>query len=112
MKDQKILICNIFFSFVTISKQAGKHPAALKYFYIFNHRYKYLRFPCRTISYFAIQMYTNKFSQDRKFRMVINVNCCPGFSWDRDNFHKKLVGLTETDNQMGYSIPCDVMLSI
>jgi len=39
-------------------------------------------------------------------------NICPGFSWDRVNFHKKLVGLLKTANQMGYSIPCDVMLSI
>jgi len=32
---------------------------------------------------------------------------CPGFSWDRVNFHKKLTGLTQTANQMGHSIPCD-----
>jgi len=37
---------------------------------------------------------------------------CPGFSWDRVNFYKKLVELTPTANQMGYSVPCDVMLSI
>jgi len=37
---------------------------------------------------------------------------CPGFSWDRVNFHKKLAGLTQTANHMGYSIPRDVMLSI
>jgi len=37
---------------------------------------------------------------------------CPGFSWDRINFHNKLVGLTQTASQMGCSIPCDVMLSI
>jgi len=37
---------------------------------------------------------------------------CPGFSWDRVNFHNKLVELTQTANQMGHSIPCDVMLSI
>jgi len=37
---------------------------------------------------------------------------CPGFSWDGVNFHNKLVRLTQTANQMGYSIPCDVMLSI
>jgi len=36
----------------------------------------------------------------------------PGFSWDRVNFHNKLVGLTQTANQTEYSIPCDVMLSI
>jgi len=37
---------------------------------------------------------------------------CPGFSWDSVNFHQKLVGLTQTVNQMGHSIPCDSMLSI
>jgi len=37
---------------------------------------------------------------------------CPGFSWDRVNFHKQLAGLTQTVNQTGYSIPCDVRLSI
>ena len=37
---------------------------------------------------------------------------CPGFSWDGVNFHNKLVALTQTASQMGYSIPCDTMLSI
>jgi len=37
---------------------------------------------------------------------------CPVFSWDRVNFHNKLVGLTQAANQMGYSIPCDATLSI
>jgi len=37
---------------------------------------------------------------------------CPGFSWDRVSFQKKLAGLNQTANHMGYSIPCDVMLSI
>jgi len=37
---------------------------------------------------------------------------CPGFSWDRANFHNKLVGLTQTANPVGCSIPCDVTLSV
>jgi len=37
---------------------------------------------------------------------------CPGFSWDGVNFHKKMAGLTQTAHQMGYSIPCEVLLSI
>jgi len=37
---------------------------------------------------------------------------CPGFSWDRVNFHKKLGGMTQTANQMGGLIPCDIMLGI
>jgi len=37
---------------------------------------------------------------------------CPGFSWDRVNFLKKLVGLTQTVDHMGYSIPREVMLGI
>jgi len=36
----------------------------------------------------------------------------PVSSWDKVNFHKKLVGLTQTANQMGYSAPADAMLSI
>jgi len=36
----------------------------------------------------------------------------PGFSWDRVSFHKKLVGMTQTANQMRHSIPCDGTLSI
>jgi len=39
-------------------------------------------------------------------------SCVSWFSWDRVNLHKKLAGQTQTANQMGYSIPCDVMLSI
>jgi len=37
---------------------------------------------------------------------------CPGCSWDRVHFHNKLLGLTQTADQMGYSGPCDVMRSI
>jgi len=37
---------------------------------------------------------------------------CPGFGWDRDNFHKKPGRLTQVVNQMGYSIPCDILLGI
>jgi len=43
---------------------------------------------------------------------IFNVTDCAGFSWDKVSFHKKLVGLTQTATQMGYSIPCDAMLSI
>jgi len=45
-------------------------------------------------------------------RVIKPEDACPSFSWDRVNFHKKLAGLTQTANQMGYSIPWDVMLSI
>jgi len=27
--------------------------------------------------------------------------CCPGFSWERLNFHKKLAGLTQTSQSDG-----------
>jgi len=37
---------------------------------------------------------------------------CPVFSWDRVSIHMKPVGLTQTANQMGCSLPCDVMLSV
>jgi len=36
----------------------------------------------------------------------IYLSCCSGFSWDRVNFHNKLVGLTQIANPMGYSILC------
>jgi len=48
----------------------------------------------------------------KKPRILLLLQLCPGFSWDRVNFHKKLAGLTQTGDQMGCSIPCDVTLSI
>jgi len=46
------------------------------------------------------------------FLSIVSLKLCPGFSWDRVNYHKKLIGLTQTANQKGYSIPCGVMFSI
>jgi len=44
---------------------------------------------------------------------ALEMKCtCPGFIWDRANCHNKRAGLTQTANPMGYSIPCDAMLSI
>ena len=60
-------------------------------------------------------------SQESKLYFIDYIDCstdwfglgqCPGFSWDRVNFHKQQVGLTQTANRMGHSIPCDATLSI
>jgi len=57
----------------------------------------------------------NDLSTERKKGVdscIAEMPYCSGFSWDRVNFHKKLVGLTQIVNQMGYSTLCGAMLSI